>query len=92
MSIASDFFLCLQLRDNIGNVLLTAALESKDPRRHVNIPVGFTANELQSIDVIIQIMEPFADLTDEMQSDDVTSCVVLVGLLNAVQSKRQPYS
>lgn len=44
-----------------------------------------TTGETQAIKCIVSILEPLAVMTDEFQSDEVTSSGVIIGFISAVQ-------
>jgi hypothetical protein len=55
------------------------------------IPETFTDGEISAISSLVLILEPFADLTDDLQADTVTSSVIILGLLNAIKGNFKIY-
>ena len=51
------------------------------------IPLVLEEGEISSLRVILTLLEPFADFTDDLQGDGVTSSLVLIGLIHAVERK-----
>lgn len=60
---------------------------SSDPLRRSKVPQNITDDEATSLKIIMAILEPFAEFTDDLQGDGVTSSVVILGAINSVQCK-----
>jgi hypothetical protein len=53
----------------------------------VNAPSPLTPEDFNLLRDVVNILEPFANLTDSFQADGVTSSIVIVGVLDALYSK-----
>jgi len=56
----------------------------KNAASNKRIPSSITEDELSAARVVLDVLKPFANLTDEWQGDGVTSSLVLLSFLNAM--------
>lgn len=58
--------------------------DAKADKACKNPPALFTENDFEIIDLLIKILEPMANLTDMLQGDGITSSMVIIGVLDAL--------
>lgn len=66
----------------VNDTLTEAKISS--PRRN-RIPDPFDEDEISAIHVIRDLLAPFADFTNNLQADGVSSSVVFLGAINAIK-------
>ena len=67
----------------INRILKEAKADRKSGK--AKIPKGITKEMEERMLEILNLLQPFADLTDALQGDDVTSSLVIPGVLDAVK-------
>lgn len=68
---------------SINQILKEAKAEKKSGKG--KIPKCITKEMEEMMFEILKLLQPFANLTDALQGDDVTSSLVIPGLLDAVK-------
>lgn len=63
----------------VNRVLEEAKVHTK------KVPEGLSPSEIESVKIIILLLEPFAELTDDWQGDGVTSSKVILGLIDKIK-------
>lgn len=53
-----------------------------------DLPDILTQSDILCIQTVVHLLEPLAELTDEWQSDGVTSSLVIAGLLTKAKGNR----
>ena len=63
--------------------------ESNDfPLKSSKIPEKISDEERQNIEIIVELLEPLADLTNKFQADYVTSALVIPGVIHCIQGTK----
>jgi hypothetical protein len=78
--VISPFQICIV--ESINNVLREAKLVQALKK---NVPQALSENDVACMKVVLKLLEPMAQLTDDLQADSVTSSLVIVGVINAIQ-------
>lgn len=69
---------------SINSVLKKARDEAATAKKD-KIPDGIKEDDVSMMVLLLNLLEPFASLTDSWQGDGVTSSLVLLGLINALK-------
>lgn len=67
----------------INDLLNEAKLDNTCKR---TVPSGLSTENKELLRTLVTILQPMADWTDSLQSDGITSSLVIVGLLSALHS------
>jgi len=67
--------------------VLALARRAAKGKKKLKVPQDITEEDTWNISFLSLVLEPFAELTDDLQADGVTSSLVILGFLNAVKSE-----
>jgi hypothetical protein len=62
------------------NAILLEAHSARTKR----VPNPITCDEQRDMELLLQILEPVASLTDELQADTVTASLVIIGVMDCI--------
>ncbi|OXA47250.1 Zinc finger BED domain-containing protein RICESLEEPER 1 [Folsomia candida] len=63
-------------------------VEPATPRKG-KVPGNFTDDDVITLKTIMELLEPFAELTDKFQGDGVTSSLVILGTIHALKCAKE---
>lgn len=69
------------------NEVLSIARKTLKGTQRKRVPLEIGEDESCCINVVRLLLEPFAELTNDLQGDGVTSSLAILGLMNAIKSK-----
>lgn len=72
--------------DSINSTLKNARAAATTIRKKSTVPATITEAEANTMKIILKILQPFAELTDDLQGDGVTSSLLIIGLVDAIDS------
>jgi len=71
--------------ESVNDVLSTVRDAAKGATARNKIPSPLSKDEIHELRVLKKLLKPFAILTDQLQSENVTSSLVIMGFIHAVQ-------
>lgn len=76
------------MKDATNDVLLEAKEYQRSTNGRTKIPVSLRDDDISSLKVIRDMLQPLAELTDNFQSDGVSSSMAIIGIINAIRGKK----
>lgn len=54
------------------------------PKKDSKVPLGFSESDLKDLEIIIELLQPLAELTDDLQADKISSSLVIPGIVSTI--------
>lgn len=75
------------MKDAVNEVLLEAKEYQRISNGRTKIPGSLKDDDINSLKVIRDLLQPLAELTDDFQSDGVSSSLAIIGVINGLRGK-----
>lgn len=77
------------MKEAINNVLaLAKETQRLSSGKKVKLPTPLSNEDIEIISFVCELLEPLAELTDELQSDGITSSLAIIGVVNALRGMK----
>ncbi len=81
------FTLQFCMKDAINSVLIEAKEYQRSTHGRTKVPIPLKDDDIGCLKVIRDLLQPLSELTDDFQSDGVSSSMAIIGVINALRGR-----